>query len=1577
MYLTQGLVSFWQPAKSGRPPTEPTYFIDFIFCNEETMCDIDPKVPCNCGRANIILQGLLDFLIGCPCQFFTILEAFLDEFLPIGNPMGVGVEPFDCFCGEFGVLCASRDLVEILIVQVLKLVRVGFSQQQVDPGCVPGFGPGPGGRCITEADVFWSPPDGDFYFDGDPNEPLVPGQDSTIFFLEQTWAGTFFVPIADKICIFVASPLCFINKFFDLPCGMERTLIIQSTVRWAMAIGIRIVAFIEGIVKVFVGEIAPAPGDIDTSTSGEASIGGMNIEAEPLGEVISSLLFVFIDALIADTQVLCGIKPGTFADGVIMSADCSCHNVVLPMPVMTYVYFPAMMNCLRIDPFPPITMPVCPGVSAPVIFPPTTTDTCVPNRCVVDGFRIKCDLPDCSGTCKDAPPGQFCQDSPLDGVIITLLRYMRCMLGSPGLGDIFYPLILILSIFWQILGSVIRFFVALGILLFRIALLFTSDCMCHNQGSDMYTLGTGLGAGLCYKCNGIFPAPLCSSTTEPAGPLVVCSLFQLFDAVVEVFTSFINIFTSLTKISTPAKRMNVDEDLPPFKAPKHMEPINNGRANTEQRLDEMPKRSRRIPRQEFMRRAHDMRGHMLYRPVNAIEAMAEAMFDYDVSDCFEDPVGCCCRNMHIEDMCTWDLDQGTKHAKRDEPVTVEDVMKVANTHFGDEDTTVCGHVIKSCSCMEWKDIPEAEKIEWVTCMELRFQGERLHDLMPSIPVDMFYNKDGSYEWAHNLVHEAKRNIFVQAVDTGRWNYNTRKRASRDEDVMKWKRFLRKVESPKARRGYTRSLHKKSMIVSPLLIQPTVDLAIIETKFRSGYYTWLLQKGYENWKYGMWHGGSLRDALSDLSGETMNVARNVIYAPYSDIFHSSVHAWHSARRSINEMRIESFPRWWKKIRSRDITAEDRIVIAKKESQRKMVRNAYYSGPFYQWWDTTTTRTNGWKRLYEHVRNVVRHQRSVYKRSSLNVFNFDLKFTQLRGILAKRFAPQWTAKKLENHEKLNRVAMKLYSKFQPDHTRRDMEERFLINCNCRIIDDTWALLTFLFDYCIDEFVANIPDITVREGGFVESRIGRSDFLNSPNVLSSREIKARMSKRVIIDRHKEGKWFRPKVVIKKSTRVRFGSIPKRAWRRILVSGQPFDLFDWFLCLLEDIFDSTLSSDVMDLVADIEAWLTNDNLDYVGTGGDVGLLYWILFWFRCDFPNNLNCSIGIGLERAIGQVTVWSLIVFVGLSLIFPSTMLPLIAFGAFLFYVIVIPAVAWHYSPRCWLMTPTMAFGVTTLIPEGLSTITDFLIRLGEGIDMPIIPWPVAFPALPECLWDEIIDFLDTYLTNCYDFLEDKGLGWILPLCMFNGDVCPPCDQMIDILNCKDVGISDGIENLIYLINLHFPTAGQFVMEKIATVCFFDMQYILDLFDRFSDVSPIQECRLNWCFWATLPTIAFFILIGTLVFTLLGFLVPLIFEFIACLWAIFVASPMSILWLGNASNWASAPGDQTTADAASVDRQIQSVQRISRGIGGYLEDKQIKRMRIQQMMMEDDNRWTSGLSKGIAWMFFKPAMEKLKRE
>ena len=108
-------------------------------------------------------------------------------------------------------------------------------------------------------------------------------------------------------------------------------------------------------------------------------------------------------------------------------------------------------------------------------------------------------------------------------------------------------------------------------------------------------------------------------------------------------------------------------------------------------------------------------------------------------------------------------------------------------------------------------------------------------------------------------------------------------------------------------------------------------------------------------------------------------------------------------------------------------------------------------------------------------------------------------------------------------------------------------------------------------------------------------------------------------------------------------------------------FNLFDWVICQIENIFDVTWAQDIDHTVSGINTWFKNPNID-PALYPDVGFRYWITFPFRCEFPENMDCSIGIGLEDAVINVTVVFIIVIIVSAIIFPALLSILGGLGSY---------------------------------------------------------------------------------------------------------------------------------------------------------------------------------------------------------------------------------------------------------------------------------------------------------------------------
>jgi hypothetical protein len=246
----------------------------------------------------------------------------------------------------------------------------------------------------------------------------------------------------------------------------------------------------------------------------------------------------------------------------------------------------------------------------------------------------------------------------------------------------------------------------------------------------------------------------------------------------------------------------------------------------------------------------------------------------------------------------------------------------------------------------------------------------------------------------------------------------------------------------------------------------------------------------------------------------------------------------------------------------------------------------------------------------------------------------------------------------------------------------------------------------------------------------------------------------------------------------------------------------------------------------------------------------------------------LGIGLESALGYVSLGFIIAFIAVPLVFPSILTILASTTLLLFYIILVGIIGFGWSPRCALLTPVFIFGFR--------------------IPFWIFPVTVAFP---ECLVDQILILLDKYITTCYNFL------W--PDFMVNGPVCPRCDLRIDFVSCiNTVGMGDGLSNFLYLgynvLGVPFCNVANTIATSILGKWIPGLPtYVLGKCDLFIQATNTQKDRLNWCFWSTIPILVLPLTITVVGATFVAFLLPAIFDVIIATFYVILASPLSIIW------------------------------------------------------------------------------------
>lgn len=390
--------------------------------------------------------------------------------------------------------------------------------------------------------------------------------------------------------------------------------------------------------------------------------------------------------------------------------------------------------------------------------------------------------------------------------------------------------------------------------------------------------------------------------------------------------------------------------------------------------------------------------------------------------------------------------------------------------------------------------------------------------------------------------------------------------------------------------------------------------------------------------------------------------------------------------------------------------------------------------------------------------------------------------------------------------------------PHYTSRDVHERFILNGNCRIADGAVEVGVELVDYCLNEFRENIPALR-------ESELG--NYLARSSHLRPRSFHARFRGKFRWESSGSGSWKRPRLdYIPLEERV---LVHAHSYRRAVPPEGPFG---FLVAWVGDLFGIDLLQTLDNFVVDFQAWIANPNTD-IKQWPNVGARYIPRFLSVCEFPENLNCSIGIGLGEALWRVGLIYVIVLVVLGLIFPGVLSILSLFLNFILYVLIVMIVAWHYSPACIALFPSAEFS-------------------GVGVTLPILPIPLnIFPTLPECLWDDIISILDSIFATCYTWIPT---GWL------DGPQCPTCDDKLGLPDCVQVGVSTPLSTLVYWGYRLMGMAWCDIMSGVSSNIAF--QWIPGFFSGVSDTcetirtaSPTQLDRMAVCGVFSFGTLAFF--------------------------------------------------------------------------------------------------------------------------
>jgi hypothetical protein len=402
----------------------------------------------------------------------------------------------------------------------------------------------------------------------------------------------------------------------------------------------------------------------------------------------------------------------------------------------------------------------------------------------------------------------------------------------------------------------------------------------------------------------------------------------------------------------------------------------------------------------------------------------------------------------------------------------------------------------------------------------------------------------------------------------------------------------------------------------------------------------------------------------------------------------------------------------------------------------------------------------------------------------------------------------------------------------HNWHKITSRFLVGGNCRIYDGAIEQGRRIINYCSAEFVPHL---------------NRKPSLQIPLREARRELDYREVKRAS--------------AALRSTRT--------------------NAHDLFISWIESLFSVTISSvSASSETTGWAGWFANTNLsptDY--KNGDTGFLYWATFELRCEFPENLDCSIGIGLREAIKQFAIYYGIAIVAAIIFFPGITGIIAIFITIATIASIIAASAWHYSFACAFLFPSVAISPL-------------------HITLPIWPVPLnILPALPFCMWDEILSLLDDVFAEVYTWLPDY---------MFYGD-------RIGFVDCRAVGVSDGFENILFFGYYYLGSIFLDVVQGISTTVIVRSivpgiaVYIQEVIASFRFASSTLHSQQFGCAILTSPSMFFPIVIIFLISTFVLAITSSIVAFISALLAFIRVIPfVGILFSGSNSD-GNQPGFQ----------------------------------------------------------------------
>lgn len=987
------------------------------------------------------------------------------------------------------------------------------------------------------------------------------------------------------------------------------------------------------------------------------------------------------------------------------------------------------------------------------------------------------------------------------------------------------------------------------------------------------------------------------------------------------------------------RRRQAEENDPDFKPWHYNYPIYP--ANARKRMW-----SSRKPFNAFKREADTDLTSGIFTGGNAIRMMVAAAWDYDITDCPYDLRTCVCRNRPIPSAaCSTGTPELERAMRTRDPKMIDDLSAPVIAYLADEaaagGTTRCEYLLANFSNyyrtqnVTWSMLSMSERVEYIGCLDKMIQGERLHTVYPAFPKKYFYTNTGPVDFLANIqadaTHQVKKSREYNAWDH---EFEMKKKRSRDPKLDE-RELTMKRDLAIRRQKILDKTSKDPRWENSMVLSFFLELDEYEYKFRSGWFRRNFGDAMYNIKYGTW---SLSfagwwDAVKD---QTYTNSQNVYQATWRRTIDDLYRGFGASMAAIDDVWERGPYKMWMDVRERMKNSPESVANRKRaEAIRNMTRGAWYNGPIYKWW-TGKERTgtyldykNPFGVFADHMVRNWNFHRANWETMPASGMTIDLHLKKnFADTIGKRWTLKWTPQKLANWASIARVFSKIGELIDPNRKTalvvpldaKDKEKGFIVDGNCYLMDGLIDQVVFLVSYCANDFMINFPtkkrmelSKTYMGWRWIERMADHGERNYAPPA-DRTYIPDHFARRNATSSEPVGKeedewtnafdwvafrglnWIRQKVRPHPGNTARrehwefLRHLTRRQWKRAVASA-PLDVTNWFIALIDRIFNINLQMEVAIIVGKIEDFIANDNLDYMAA--PVGLYYWVLFPLRCQvkpgtdqLPSNafinLNCRVGMGIEQALGYTLLAMLILFVISTILLPSLFNGMILF---LLFIVVFPAMAWHYSPRCWLMTPALSVGGIT------------------GVSVPLWPLPLAPPALPFCLLSEVRFLLDKYIVSCYRVLWGTNLEFLFPPYMIPGEACPLCPELVTMSNCGDLGWGGGVANFVYILN-HFWPGSTLLAKEIVSLWPFQPGHFLEglgndilvLFNQVNNLTPLQSDQYYYCNILTFTTLASVLIVAVFAWTLLGVLWGILIDGLFAAWNLTLVSPLMYLLPGS---------------------------------------------------------------------------------